>query len=332
MATLTRALDPGIEWLLGAEEPVIRYRALVDLLDAPLDDPRVADARRDIPDGPIVGALLAGQSGDGGFGRHPYSKWAGGHWRLVSLADLGVPADLPGARRAIEPVFDWLTGHGHRARLPRIAGLVRRCASQEGNALFVAVHFGLADDPRSRLLAESLVEWQWPDGGWNCDRRAEASHSSLHEMLPAFRGLAAFAHQTGDRDATAASERAAEFLLRHRVCFAERTGQPLSDEAVLIHYPPYWHYDFFAGLRVLADSGHIADSRASEALDLLESKRRDGRTWATEAVHFRRPGSVGSNVEVVDWSRRGPSEPVTLAALRVLRMAGRLETGRPGAR
>lgn len=327
MATLIRTLDPGVEWLLRAQEPVIRYRALVDLLDAPADDPRVADARRRIAQGPIVKALLAGRSSDGGFGRHPYSKWTGAHWRLVSLSDLGVPADLPGLRQAIEPVFDWLTGRGHRARLPIIASLVRRCASQEGNALFVAVHLGLADDPRSRLLAESLVEWQWPDGGWNCDRRAEASHSSFHEMLPAFRGLAAYARESGDRDATAAADRAAEFLLRHRVCFRERTGQPLSDQAVRIHYPPYWHYDFFAGLRVLAESGHIADRRASEALELLESKRREDGTWATEAVHFRRPGSAGSNVEVVDWGR-GPSEPLTLAALRVLRLAGRLETGR----
>jgi len=41
-----------------------------------------------------------------------------------------------------------------------IDGLVRRCASQEGNALAVCCRLGLADDPRVRLLAESLVEWQ----------------------------------------------------------------------------------------------------------------------------------------------------------------------------
>jgi hypothetical protein len=142
-------------------------------------------------------------------------------------------------------------------------------------------------------------------------------------MLPAFRGLAAFARQTGDREAREASDRAAEFLLRHRVCFTERTGRPLSDQALRIHYPPYWHYDFFGGLRVLAESGHVADPRAADALDLLESKRRDEGRWASEAVHFRAPGSAGSGVEVVDWGR-GPSEPVTLGALLVLRAAGRL--------
>ena len=38
--------------------------------------------------GPKVTALLSGQRGDGGFGVHPYRKWTGAHWRLVSLAEL----------------------------------------------------------------------------------------------------------------------------------------------------------------------------------------------------------------------------------------------------
>src|SRR5437870_3216486 len=149
--------DEGVDWLLRSEEPLIRYRALVDLLAVSDGDPEVIEARRRIPEGAIVRALLSGQQSDGGFGPHPYAKWAGGHWRLVSLMDLGAPADLPGARKAIEPVFRWLMGRAHRSNVPTIAGRARRCASQEGNALAVAVHFGLEEDARTRLLAESLV-------------------------------------------------------------------------------------------------------------------------------------------------------------------------------
>jgi hypothetical protein len=35
------------------------------------------------------------------------------------------------------------------------------------------------------------------DGGWNCDRRPEARHSSLHETLPALSGLHEYAAATG---------------------------------------------------------------------------------------------------------------------------------------
>jgi hypothetical protein len=316
-------LDPAVEWLLEADEPLIRYRTLVDVLDAPLDDERVSSIRRQIPEGQTVRALLSGQEADGTFGRHSYSKWTGGHWRLVSLMDLGAPADLPRVRTAIEPVLRWLTGESHRANVPVITGLARRCASQEGNALAVAVHFGSVDDERTRLLAESLVGWQWPDGGWNCDRREAAHHSSFHESLPALRGVAAYARATGDRRVGDATDRAAEFFLRHRVTFSERTGQPISSAAAQIHYPPYWRFDFLAGLRVLAESGHVRDVRASDALDLLESKRADDGTWAAEGVHFRSPGAK-SLADVVDWGRRRPSEPVTLGALLVLKEAGRL--------
>jgi hypothetical protein len=42
-------LDPAVEWLLEADEPLNRYRMLVDLLDVPHDDERVSSARRQIP-------------------------------------------------------------------------------------------------------------------------------------------------------------------------------------------------------------------------------------------------------------------------------------------
>ena len=30
-------------------------------------------------------------------------------------------------------------------------------------------------------LAEAVLSWQWPDGGWNCDNRADGHRSSFHE-------------------------------------------------------------------------------------------------------------------------------------------------------
>jgi hypothetical protein len=324
--TVIAGRDPAVDWLLDADEPLIRYRTLVDVLGERRDDARASDLRRAIPHGLIVRALLSGQEVDGGFGRHPYSKWTGGHWRLVSLMDLGAPPDLPRVREAIEPVFRWLTGRSHISNVPVIAGLARRCASQEGNALAVAVHFGMAGDERSRQLAESLIGWQWPDGGWNCDRRETAHHSSFHESLPPFRGLAAYARATADRAAADAADRAAEFFLRHRVAFSERTGRPIAAAAVRIHYPPYWRFDFLAGLRVLAEADRLADPRTSDALDLLESKRSDDGTWAAEAVHFRPPGAR-SQADVVDWGHGVPSEPVTLGAMLVLQAAGRVDGG-----
>ena len=60
----------------------------------------------------LVRTLLLGQCRDGGFGVHPYRKWAGAHWRLVSLVELGIPAGEQRALRAADTVLDCLPFDG----------------------------------------------------------------------------------------------------------------------------------------------------------------------------------------------------------------------------
>jgi len=299
--------------LLASDEPAVRFLTRRDVLAEGAADDEAA-----ILDGPKVRALLSGQQPDGGFGVRPYAKWAGAHWRLVSLVELGVPAGEPRAVVAAATVLDWLTGAGHRRGIREIDGLVRRCASQEGNALAVACRLGLADDPRASLLAGSLVEWQWPDGGWNCDPRASGQRSSFHETLAPMWGLHEYAAATGDDAARAAAERAAELFLEHRLFRSTRTGGPIHPSFVALHYPPYWHYDVLQALLVLSRMGLAGDERARDGLELLERLRLDDGRWRPGGYWWRPPGSAGSNAEVVDWGRNGPNELITLNALRVL--------------
>ncbi len=83
--------DHAVEWLLDSDDPSLRYLTLTEILDRPSDSKEVLAAKRQIPNGPIVKKLLSGQRADGGFGVHPYQKWTGAHWRLVSLVELGIP-------------------------------------------------------------------------------------------------------------------------------------------------------------------------------------------------------------------------------------------------
>jgi hypothetical protein len=305
----------AVEWLLDSDEPGVVFQAKRDLLGE--EDP--PEAAR-VLEGPLVRALRAGQQADGGFGVHAYGKWAGAHWRLVSLVELGVPAGEPRCVAAAETVLAWLTGKSHRAAVRTIDGLTRRCASQEGNALAVCCRLGLSGDPRVRLLAESLVEWQWPDGGWNCDPRASGRRSSFHESLPPMWGLHEYWAATGEPAAREAAARTAELFLDHRLFRTLSTGEPIRESFVTLHYPPFWHYDVLQALVVLARMGLAGDPRAADALELLEERRLPDGRWRTGGRWWKPPGSKGSNVEVVDWGS-SPSEMVTLNALRVLRAA-----------
>jgi hypothetical protein len=305
----------ALDWLLASDEPGIAFQARRDLLDEP-DPPEAAH----VLEGPKVQALLAGQQADGGFGVHAYAKWGGAHWRLVSLVELGMPAGEQRCVSAADTVLAWLTGKAHRAGVRTLDGLTRRCASQEGNALAVCCRLGLAEDERVRLLAESLVEWQWPDGGWNCDLRASGRRSSFHESLAPMWGLHEFWVATGEDAARAASLRTAELFLEHRLFRTGGTGAPIHSSFATLHHPPFWHYDFLQALLVLSRMGLARDERAEDGLELLEERRlADGR-WRAGARWWKPPGSKGSNVEVVDWGT-GPSAPLTLNALRVLKAA-----------
>ena len=251
-----------------------------------------------------------------------YGKWGGAHWRLVSLVELGVPAGEPRCLAAAETVLAWLTGKSHRARIEMIDGLTRRCGSQEGNALAVCCRLGLAGDPRVQLLAESLVGWQWPDGGWNCDKKASGRRSSFNESLPPMWGLHEYWLATGDEAAREAALRTAELFLDapDLPCRAARASR----SAVLRRDP----LPAVLALRLLpgarrarADGSRRRSARRRRARLLEERRRPDGR-WQAGGKWWRPPGSKGANVEVVDWGR-GPSELLTLNALRVLRAGER---------
>jgi len=299
-------VEHAVDWLLASPEPAVAYLTRRDLLGEDADP-------EEILEGPIVSALL-----DAPLDLRPYKKWQGAHWRLVSLVELGIPSGEERALGAADQVLAWLTGDGHRKSIQTIDGLVRRCGSQEGNALAACCRLGLADDARVQLLAESLVEWQWPDGGWNCDRRATGRRSSFNESLAPMWGLFEYFDATGETAAWDAARRTAELLLDHRLFRSLRTGDVIADDWLLPHYPPYWHYDAPQALLILSRMGLAGDPRAADAIDALVARRRADGTWRAVRPWWRPPGARATNVEAVDWGPVVPHQLVTLNALRIL--------------
>ncbi|OGC96293.1 MAG: hypothetical protein A2W25_03775 [candidate division Zixibacteria bacterium RBG_16_53_22] len=315
-----------MDWLLEDNDPSIKYLALTDLLGQPDDSPVVMKAKSKIARSARVSALLSGQKPDGGFGCHPYTKWRGAHWRLVSLVELALPESNRRAIKAANTVLDWLTGPAHKKSIRVIDSLTRRCASQEGNALAVCSRLGMADDPRVRYLAESLIAWQWPDGGWNCDKEKDACHSSFHESVIPMWGLIEYHRATGHRASLAAAKRTAEFVLRHRLFRSETTGETINPKWLMLHWPHYWHYDILQGLRVLSMLPKVLnDIRARAALDIVEQKQLPDGRWKADGYYWKLPNARGLYMDPVDWWRGKPNKMLTLNALRVLNASGRVK-------
>jgi hypothetical protein len=315
-----------ISVLLQSSEATIRYKTLVKVLNQEPSSLDLQKLQKEIPSSTLVKTLFSERDYEGKIPHHPYNKWRGAHWVLACLADLGYPPGDESLKPLLEQVYHWLLSQHHLKSVEIINNRARRCASQEGNALYYALTLGL-DDERCQELAERLIQWQWPDGGWNCDKKPEAINASYHESLIPLRALALYNQASGDGVARQAAERAAEIFLKRELFKRQRDGSLINEDFVLLHYPCYWHYDILFGLKVMAESGFISDKRCQAALDLVESKRLPTGGFPAEKKYYQLSQKASSGRSLVNWGgaqKKRMNEFVSVDALYVLKSAGRL--------
>ena len=317
-------MDQIIRQLLDSDELSVRFKVMANVLGRDVETAECQQLRQKIKTSPRVQKLLSERDEAGHIPHHPYTKWVGAHWVLADLADIGYPSEDETLIPLRERVYNWLFGQSHQQGIKTINGRVRRCASQEGNALFYLLGLGLADE-RTDELAARLVQWQWPDGGWNCDRNPEARNSSFMESLIPLRGLALHARVTGNRHSRAAAERTAEIFLKRNLFRRQSDGSVIKEDFISLHYPCYWHYDILFGLKVMAEAGFIHDERCREALDLLLAKRLPDGGFPAEKAYYQVTEKEVSGRSLVSWggtSKKRMNEFVTADALYVLKAAG----------
>ena len=314
-----------VERLKNSEDPSVRYIFLRDCCDC--DPAELESLKSQIMQSPRVRKMLDVRKPDGGLPWHAYAKWRGAFWTFLLLADLGYPEGDAGLAPLKEQILDWLLDDARLQRVPRINGRWRRCALQESGAVYSILKLGLAD-PRLERLVELLLQWQWPDGGWNCDKKPAASHSSFFESLIPLRGMNAYALATGDPRAQAAVERVSEMFLSRRLFKRLTNGETILQAFGQFAYPPYWHYDILTALTAMHEIGRLDDPRCSDALDFLESRRLPDGGFAADVKYYRVTQRETSGVSPVDWgpvSKTKMNEYVTVRALGVLNHAGRIK-------
>jgi len=325
-----------IDDLLGSEDPAVRWRLMVRVLGEDPVSRRSQAVQQEVKDSPRVRSLLAGLN----TAKHVYAKWQGAHWVLAALADIGYPSGDEALASAAQQVLETWLQDGFYAEFEArskaeaykkrgvavMHGRYRRCASQQGNALYFLTKLGLIDQFAAHRLVERLLHWQWPDGGWNCDKNPQADSSSIMETLLPMCGLHLFGRETQTMRAVDAARRAAEVLLTRRLFKRRSDGTPIHPEFICLHYPLYWHYDFLGGLKAMAEVGLVDDPRCADALDLLEQKELPGGGWPAEKRYYKVASEDGLHADYVDWggtSRGRMNAWVTTDALYVLRKAGR---------
>jgi hypothetical protein len=329
--------DSVVRTLLESPEPAIRFRIRTGYLGEDPHSRSIRALRNEVRDSPLVASLFRRRGNDGRIRGRVYAKWQGVHWLMATLADIGYPS---GDRR-LHPLRDQLQEHwlGERfyrdfpaasraqayARegVPVMEGRHRRCASQQANVLWSILKLGIANR-RTHDLVERLLYWQWPDGGWNCDKKPQACRSSFMESILPMRALALYGRLHDHEAAQCAATRASEVFLRRRLYLRETDGTVIHREFTQLHYPLYWHYDILHGLKVMAECGFIRDARCRPALELLAAKRLPDGGWPAEKRYYKVSNELALGNDYVDWggtSTKRSNPWVTADALYVLKAA-----------
>lgn len=267
----------------------------------------------------VSGVLLSGRVAGGAIPHHPYQKWRGAHWTLAMLAEIGHPRGDRGLVPLREQVLAWLLSDQHLKNVRFIKGKYRRCASQEGYAAWALMRLGLADGRVERLVS-NLITWQWPDGGWNCDKRPGVGISSFHESWLPLRALTLHHRLTGDRKSGQAAGRAAELFLERKVFLRKRDGKPMSSDFLRLAWPSYWHYNVLSGLVALVESGHVNDRRCLPALRWLRSRALPEGDYPADKRYYRSCHPAAKPVtgqSLCDWAglSSGRSDRLVSAAV-----------------
>jgi hypothetical protein len=316
-----------LEWLLESNQPGIRYRTLVDILDRPSSDEKVrrtlaqvaqrgwaAEILREQLPGFRVGGIWQYQGYWHNYVLLNQPKYIATVWKFLVLKDLGLTAKNSQVMKTCKLLSDLYLKNRESYHLCMTANICR-----------AFLQAGFDEKSRVRSALDWLVDVQKEDGGWHC---FESSRGTLDcwEPLSAF---AALPKNQWNRRIKESIERGAEFYLKRRLF---REGVRVYPPWFRFHYPVHYYYDLLVGLEVISSLGYGKDPRMKFALELLQKKKRADGRWILDAVN----PDIPKNLPKTSYSSSPPFEPfpaipfalervgkpskcITLRALRVLK-------------
>jgi hypothetical protein len=294
--------DP-LPWLLDSEDPSIRYWTLIYILDRPVSDPEVQEARAAIAQQLLVKELFALQHPEGYWGddeTKPYTA-QGAVATLTLLHMLGVTPDKQTAAGCDSFLEFCQHESGGFSMTKKLRSGIFPCTT--GEHLPFLVYFGLGDDPRVRAAFASLIEDMSTNDALDCGRYQH--QDCLWGAIAALNGLAVLPTDMRSAQSKRVVKRLANALLDANYDFEGEHKRWLT-----FGVPRAW--DLLSTLKALAAHGYARDSRFVSLLKLILNRQDEQGRWLC--------GSVSRTWPIE--KRNQPSKWITLDALRVLKQAG----------
>ena len=298
-----------ISWLLEGD-PSIRWQVQRDLLHA--SQSKYENERKRIVREGWGARLLALQDPSGTWAGGLYGpKWTSTTYTMLTLRLLGLQQKHPQAKRACKIFLD--EGYYTDGGINFFSYSWTYSETCVTSMILALLTYFRHPDERIHNIASYVIGEQMPDGGWNCESRKGATHSSFHTTISALEGLYEYECLFPEKKKIVNKVRARghDFLLAHRLYKSHRTGKVFDAKMTAMPFPPRWKYDFIRALDYFRACDTPRDERMSDAIELLKSKQRKDGTWLMN--------SGMSGRKYFDLEKAGqPSKWNTLRAMRVL--------------
>lgn len=337
MAWQDQLHNDSLPWLLEPDSPGVRYLALRDLVGLPHDDPALLTARAAAhTQGPI--ATILSEMDESGYwaksGPGYLPKYRSTVWSIIMLAQLGALAeDDPRLERACAYLIDHALASGGQFSASGAPSGTADCL--QGNMCAALLDLGY-DDPRLEAAFEWMARTLTGEGiAPNSERDAPVRYyaskcgplfacGSNNKLSCAWGGvkvMLAFARWPASRR-TALTERA----IQQGVDFFFSTDPAKADYPSgfsdkpsgnwwKFGFPVFYVTDLLQIVEALVALGYAADSRLSNAIELIRQKQDKQGRWALEYSYTGKTW--------VDFGpKKQPNKWVTLRALRVLKATG----------
>ncbi|MGY5858513.1 MAG: hypothetical protein RTU63_04025 [Candidatus Thorarchaeota archaeon] len=315
-----------IEWLLGPENPNVRYWALQQLENKPRNHPDVIDAQTALMAFPCVEKMFAAQQSEGQWGKSDdmyLPKYTASTHALLILSELGAKR-TPNIEKAIEFMFKFQRTSGHFLKdLPKTekgkASIVKDGCCLDGNILYYLAHFGYLDDARTKKLIDFQVEYHSDDvGGWKCrafpiDRSKVFPENCYMGGIKVLKAFSAIPKKLRSADIERIMKQEVEIIFENGIFKYLKNPDGSRKEKAgwkRFGFPLFYQSDILEVLDIITALG-VKDERMQDSIDLVLTSRNEEGTWDLKNTYN---GKMYCEID----EKKKPSKWITLRAARVL--------------
>jgi hypothetical protein len=314
-------------WLLGEDNPSIRYLTLKNILDRREDDRDLRRAKHAIMQEGAVPQILEKQN-DGRWNsleRFYLDKYRGAVWQLIILAEHEASGEDDRIRAACEYILRYSQDSesgGFSVKGTSAGGRhseVVPCLT--GNMIWSLAKLGYLHDERIQRAIRWVTTYQrFDDGdavaprGWPYDRyeMCWGTHSCHMGVVKSLKALSALPAAGRSQAATQAIRSGCEYVLRHHIYKKSHALEKVSKPGWLkLQFPLMYQTDVLEVAGILLDLG-VKDGRMDDAMELIARKQDESGRWALE-------GTFNGRFQVDIECKGKPSKWITLRAMQAMK-------------